>query len=140
MLQALAAAAVIDGPLVTVTHQCFSRGSCVVTKQAKASPSSATPPPPPPSSSSSSSSSSPPPPPPLSPHDYISITITTTSLPNQETLAFLRASLPRQHLHVTTPTPTPTPCCHPHHSFHIHVVFILIVAPTDGDFRFSFAS
>jgi hypothetical protein len=90
IVQVLVAAAVIDGPLVTVTHQFFSRGSWVVTKQVKASSS-----PPPPSSSPSSS----PPPPPLSEHDFISITITTTSLPNQETIAHMPATLPSTRSH-----------------------------------------
>jgi hypothetical protein len=88
IVQVLVAAAVIDGPLVTITHQFFSRGSWVVTKQVKASS-----PPPPPSSSSS------PPPLPLSEHDYISITITTTSLPNQETIAHMPATLPTTRAH-----------------------------------------
>jgi hypothetical protein len=104
-LQVLVAAAVIDGPLLSVTHQCFSRGSCVVTQQAKA----ATPPPPlslrdftaAPNASSPSL--------PLSAFDYITVTITTTSLPNQETIAHVRALLPaaphlqvQSHVAITT--------------------------------------
>jgi hypothetical protein len=95
-LQALVAAAVIDGPLAVVTHQCFSRGSCVVTKQAKPSSSSSQPLPLSPqdfnaafNSSSSSPSSSP-----LTAGDYITVTITTTSPPNQETIAHVHAVLP----------------------------------------------
>jgi hypothetical protein len=87
-MQLLVAAAVVDGPLVVVTHQCFSRGTCVITKQAKLSSPSL----PVPSASSNTSFL------PLTTHDYISVTISTTSPPNQETIVHLPAPLSAQQL------------------------------------------